>query len=187
MSYSPAEGAAAGHCGNSGRSQGDNIYSLRDPQNRVHLTFVVNEGKLGEAKAPDNKKPLLAYHPAIVAFLTSGYVNGIDDEDSYLPENNFKMTDLPEEVCTPTLERMSAIEIPLKPANLVEPSHLLQFAQEKVDGMTSPEKKGLLTITINVTCDLRWQPRQQPNSMMGEFPIACLSISRNWSGRLLLL
>jgi hypothetical protein len=91
--YCKYEGAAAGHCGNAAAKAGDNILSLRDPQNKVHLTFIVNHGVLGESKAPGNEKPSQYYHPAIVALLHSDLVHSVKG-GGYAPENNFHLNDL---------------------------------------------------------------------------------------------
>lgn len=92
-SYCKREGDAAGHCGNAAAKSGDNILSLRDPQNKVHLTFIVNDGVLGESKAPGNQKPNQFYHPAIVALLHSDLVHSVKG-GGYAPENNFNLKDL---------------------------------------------------------------------------------------------
>jgi hypothetical protein len=156
-SYSAAEGAAAGHCGNSGRRAGDNIFSLRDPQNRVHLTFIVNKGLLGESKAPDNKKALPLYHQAIAALLMSGYVCGFaDPEHSYLPENNFSLGDLPEDLWSKVgsfLEERKG-QSPLVPANVMPADYLHQFTQEAVDAMSVQEKKNLINVAASLAMDL---------------------------------
>lgn len=92
------EANAMGHCGNSTYSEGDNIYSLRDSKNKVYLTFVVNNGVLGESKGYGNEKPSKKYHPQIVSLLLGqdqgkpivNYIKGGGHE----PENNFQLTDL---------------------------------------------------------------------------------------------
>lgn len=102
------EGEAMGHCGNSGGKETDNIYSLRDERGVAHLTFIVNDGILGESKGYANNKPSEVYHPQIVALLLGkesvrysskeqpvmkdiiNYIAG----GGYKPENNFQFTDL---------------------------------------------------------------------------------------------
>jgi hypothetical protein len=91
--YCQDEGNAAGHCGNVGAKPGDNIYSLRDMQDKVYLTFIVNGKSLGESKANNNQKPAPRYHPAIIALLKSPYVEVIQG-GGYAPENNFSLDDL---------------------------------------------------------------------------------------------
>jgi hypothetical protein len=89
-----AEGDAGGHCGNTADPHpGDNVLSLRDKENRVYLTFIVNDGEMGEMKANGNKKPDKSMHPYIVALLELPMVKSIGVA-RYLPENNFKITDL---------------------------------------------------------------------------------------------
>ena len=63
------EGASAGHCGNAAGKDGDNILSLRDPNNIAYLTFIINNGALGETKGRNNSKPAVKYHPAIIELL----------------------------------------------------------------------------------------------------------------------
>ena len=87
-----------GHCGNAGFRAGDNIYSLRDDKGVAHLTFIVNNGVLGESKGFGNNKPTKSYHPMIVALLL-GKDNGRNIVDyiaggGYAPENNFHFEDL---------------------------------------------------------------------------------------------
>jgi hypothetical protein len=93
--YCKKEGDAAGHCGNAGAVAGDNILSLRDPQNFVRLTFIVNNGVLGESKGRGNDKPAEKYHPAILELLKSPLVRTIRG-GGYAPENNFQLSDLSE-------------------------------------------------------------------------------------------
>lgn len=91
--YCPEEAEAMGHCGNQGASDGDTIYSLRDAEGYAHLTFIVNEGILGESKGANNQKPSQKYHPAIIALLKSPYIQTIKG-GGYKPENNFYLADL---------------------------------------------------------------------------------------------
>jgi hypothetical protein len=96
--YCDMEGDAMGHCGNVGRKQGDNIYSLRDSKGIPHLTFIVNDQQLGESKGFANEKPNPKYHKHIVAFLL-GQDNGKNIVEfiqggGYAPENNFHFNDL---------------------------------------------------------------------------------------------
>lgn len=92
--YSSEEGAAAGHCGNSSNNIGDNIFSLRNPNSQVLLTFIVNTntGAVGESKALNNEKPSKDLHPAIAALLSSKYVKKIEG-GGYDPESNFTIED----------------------------------------------------------------------------------------------
>jgi hypothetical protein len=92
--YCKQEGDAAGHCGNAANNPGDNILSLRDKDDRVCLTFIVNEKMLGETKGRGNKKPAKHYHKQIIKLLDSDLVIGIKG-GGYLPESNFELSDLP--------------------------------------------------------------------------------------------
>lgn len=100
--YCDKEGDAMGHCGNAGRKEGDNIFSLRDSKGIPHLTFIVNNQELGESKGVGNEKPSKQYHPHIVAFLL-GQDNGtpivqVIKGGGYRPENNFHFEDLSKEL-----------------------------------------------------------------------------------------
>lgn len=91
--YCEREGKAAGHCGNIGAGEYDNIYSLRDDRDQVHLTFVSNGGVLGEMKGRGNSKPSSRYHSAILKLLLSDNIGAIEG-GGYAPENNFSLSDL---------------------------------------------------------------------------------------------
>jgi hypothetical protein len=91
--YCSQEAEAMGHCGNSGAAQGDNIVSLRDPEGYAHLTFIVNDGFLGEAKGRANNKPSEKYHKPILELLKSKHIDAIKG-GGYAPENNFDYHDL---------------------------------------------------------------------------------------------
>lgn len=95
--YCKQEGESAGHCGNASGKEGDNILSLRDPSNVAHLTFIINNGIIGEAKGRNNSKPAPKYHQAIIELLKNNIVKTIQG-GGYKPENNFKMNDLDESV-----------------------------------------------------------------------------------------
>lgn len=92
-SHCPEESRAAGHCGNQAYKKGDNILSLRDPENKVHLTFIVNNKVLGESKGKGNNKPSPKYHLPIVQLLMSDLIDSIHG-GGYLPQNNFHFSDL---------------------------------------------------------------------------------------------
>jgi hypothetical protein len=56
--YCQQYGKSMAHCGNAGRKDGDKIYTFFDQKTHIHyLTFIVNDGLLGEAKAYENSKP----------------------------------------------------------------------------------------------------------------------------------
>lgn len=95
------EASAMGHCGNSGARQGDQIISLRkliksrDGVNYYApvLTFILNQGKLGEMKGRANDKPAKRYHPYIMELLKMDIITGIVG-GGYMPSNNFALSDL---------------------------------------------------------------------------------------------
>ena len=93
-SYCELEGQAAGHCGNANYQSGDNILSLRDAQNRIHMTVVVDSGGYTtEMKAPGNRKPKSYTHPYVVELLLNDNIKGVG-QGRFLPEKDFKITDL---------------------------------------------------------------------------------------------
>ena len=88
------------HCGNEGGKRADVMYSLRESVahpagNRLkpHLTFIVNNGLIGEAKAFANEKPDSLFHAYIEEFLKMEEIRGIVG-GGYMPENNFQFFDL---------------------------------------------------------------------------------------------
>lgn len=109
--YCKDEGDAMGHCGNAGYKEGDNIYSLRDSRNIAHLTFIVNNGVLGESKGFGNNKPSKQYHPMIIPLLlgkdndSDSHISPFNGQEivghirggGYMPENNFQFEDLTKE------------------------------------------------------------------------------------------
>lgn len=142
---SSEEAAAGGHCGNSGAKAGDNIISLRDPNGRVHLTFIVNvrTGALGEAKAQNNQKPAPAYHPAIVALLLSGYVKkysggGYEVADQGI--ENFDIKDLDPAIQEMVQKHFGALDVHKIPDNYLPLSWIGQWSQERVDAFSAKEK-----------------------------------------------
>lgn len=92
-SYCSKEAKAMGHCGNEGFGEGDNIVSLRDAEGSAHLTFIINDGYLGEAKGRANNKPSEKYHKPILELLKSKHIESIKG-GGYKPENNFSFHDL---------------------------------------------------------------------------------------------
>ena len=98
------EADAMGHCGNKPSERpGDRIFSFRKKVNvdgdiyyKPHLTFIFNNGFLGEMKGRANDKPADRYHDYIVALLKLPIVEGVIG-GGYEPENNFELDDLSEE------------------------------------------------------------------------------------------
>ena len=87
------EANSMGHCGNAGSKIGDNILSLRDPQNIPHLTFIENRGVLGEMKGRGNDKPSPKYHLPIIELLKNNKILSLRG-GGHAPENNFSLDDL---------------------------------------------------------------------------------------------
>jgi len=112
------EGKSMGHCGNSPRAEsGDTILSFRsikienkDTLTIPHLTFILTyNGSLTESKGRGNSKPIAKYHPYIVSlllykigkeYLIKNIIGG-----GYLPENNFKVSDLSKELYDKLIEQ----------------------------------------------------------------------------------
>ena len=98
---SKQEAIAMHHCGNEGGKQADVMYSLREPvvhssgeRLKPHLTFIVNNGLIGETKGFANEKPDILFHGYIEEFLKMEEIRGIVG-GGYMPENNFQFFDLP--------------------------------------------------------------------------------------------
>jgi hypothetical protein len=101
-----AEGKAMGHCGNApSQVAGDRILSLRtahkDTKGNVyhepHLTFVLNNGFLGEMKGRGNEKPTSEYHKDIAELLKDKRIKGVIG-GGYEPHKNFDFADLSPEL-----------------------------------------------------------------------------------------
>jgi len=98
------EGAAMRHCGNKPSVKpGDIIISLREKVSykgrelwKPHLTFISNNGVLGETKGYANSKPDEKFHKMIVALLLDPRITRIKG-GGYATKNNFKLKDLSEE------------------------------------------------------------------------------------------
>jgi hypothetical protein len=104
------EAKSMGHCGNAGAKSGDNILSLRDPEGYPRLTFIVNNGMLGEMKGRANTKPKEDYHPAIVELLKHDEIKHVVG-GGYAPEMNFKLDDLDDETKNELLEDKPDLEV----------------------------------------------------------------------------
>ena len=101
------EARAMGHCGNAGGNRGDTILSLRKLVKKIDdytywypvLTFILDtEGNLGEMKGRNNDKPIPKYHPYIIALLKNYRAVKAIKGGGYLPEHNFKLSDLSPDV-----------------------------------------------------------------------------------------
>jgi hypothetical protein len=101
------------HCGNEygHQQEGDEIFSLREPvkiQNKTkwipHLTFVVNDKVIREAKGKQNAKPVSKYHKYIIPLLKSDYITQINCAGSYDAKSNFSLKDLPKNIQAEIIE-----------------------------------------------------------------------------------
>ncbi len=95
------EAASMGHCGNGAGKRGETILSLRKHIRsniyRPVLTFILDgTGRLGEMKGRGNNKPAEKYHKYIVGLLKLPRITGIKG-GGYMPENNFKLSDMGDE------------------------------------------------------------------------------------------
>jgi hypothetical protein len=99
------EGKAMGHCGNvPSRVEGDKLLSLRTERkvgdkiyHEPHLTFVVNNGFLGEMKGRGNTKPSKEYHQDIANLLKNPNIKGVIG-GGHSSKNNFEFDDLSPEL-----------------------------------------------------------------------------------------
>lgn len=92
--YCKKEGDAAGHCGNAGGVKTENILSLRDNNNRIHITAVVNNKVTNEFKGVGNRKPLSYTHKYVMGLLLDTDLVDEIGEGKYMPENDFHLEDL---------------------------------------------------------------------------------------------
>jgi len=99
------EAESMGHCGNTpSEKPGDRVFSLRTKVNvggdtyfKPHLTFIFNNGFLGEMKGRGNDKPAPRYHKHIFELLKLPIIEGIVG-GGYEPENNFELDDLSDDM-----------------------------------------------------------------------------------------
>ena len=94
------EASAMRHCGNGFGHYKDQLLSLREPVKKgklkfwkPHLTFILNEGYLGEMKGYANSKPKKELHCYIVSLLQDSRILGIKG-GGYLAKSNFCFSDL---------------------------------------------------------------------------------------------
>lgn len=112
-----SEGDAMGHCGNvPSVKPGDRILSfrtMRGEEHKPHLTFILDgRGYLGEMKGRANEKPQEKYHKYIVDLLKKPFIKGIKG-GGYAPEENFELTDLPEQQMEALLDEKPALGGPV--------------------------------------------------------------------------
>jgi hypothetical protein len=100
-----SEGKAMVHCGNVPTEvEGDRILSLRTEHkigdktyHEPHLTFIYNNGFLGEMKGRGNDKPAKHYHREIANLLKDPRIKGIIG-GGFKPKSNFHFSDLSPEL-----------------------------------------------------------------------------------------
>jgi hypothetical protein len=102
--WCPEEGKAAGHCGNAPYKDDPNqkALSLRKEtgvagvyEPALFFVYHIKEKGLGERKGVGNSRPHSSYHKYIEALIMEPFIEQFLDERSYLPENDFQITDLP--------------------------------------------------------------------------------------------
>jgi hypothetical protein len=98
QSYQEAQ--AMRHCGNGGGRPGDVLLSLREPVRKgdllfwkPHLTFILNNGVLGEMKGYANARPLKQLHHQVTGLLSRPEIREVQG-GGYLPQNNFAFCDM---------------------------------------------------------------------------------------------
>lgn len=133
------EAKSMGHCGNAGAREGDGILSLRDKNDVPHLTFIVNNGELGEMKGRGNDKPSPKYHKHIIELLKLPIIRKVVG-GGYLPENNFKLMDLDDDNLKKLLEDKPELEesyaeerLNFAKSNNTSKETLLKLSKDKSD------------------------------------------------------
>jgi hypothetical protein len=129
--YCKKEGEAMGHCGNApSHVEGDRVLSLRrkvrigkNVYHEPHLTFIENNGYLGEMKGKGNEKPNKKYHPHIVKLLEHPKIRSVVG-GGYAHHRNFSLGDL-----DPTIKKA-----------LIKQKPELDFWQSKKAVKNAPEK-----------------------------------------------
>jgi len=124
--YCKEESTAGGHCGNVGAKPGDDILSLRDPENKVYATFIINDGMLGEMKGWGNHKPSPKLHPAIIELLKHPIVKHIRG-GGYAPEQNFMLEDLDEETRNSILSMKPSLDLKADLYNTKDPQKYMEL------------------------------------------------------------
>jgi len=118
------EAKAMGHCGNEpSKTKGDTLLSLRTESTIAgktvytpHLTFILNNGFLGEMKGRANEKPKAKYHKAIVELLKKHPEIKHIWGGGYQPERNFSFSDLTEK----EQEELLKIKPDINPKNTLD-------------------------------------------------------------------
>lgn len=120
--YSTQEAKAMRHCGNGMGRKGDILLSLREPIHKLdtilwkpHLTFILNNGYLGEMKGFANQKPDACFHPHIENLLGEKEIKGVKG-GGFLPSCNFSFLDLERATQQRILEKRPDFEFDRIPA-----------------------------------------------------------------------
>jgi len=97
---SKQEAHAMRHCGNGFGKPNDMLLSLRESIRKgninlwkPHLTFILNDGYLGEMKGYANSKPKQKFHPYIARLLEDRRVDGLRG-GGFMPTSNFSFSNL---------------------------------------------------------------------------------------------
>jgi len=139
------EGSAMGHCGNvPSEVEGDEIWSLRKEHNiggkkyyEPHLTFIHNQGFLGEMKGRNNEKPTKQYHDKIHALLDQ--TGAVPFGGGYAPERNFDIKDLEPEKAAKLFEKHPKMKI-LDPEYVVGMQDIEGASDKTLDLIASRSK-----------------------------------------------
>lgn len=145
------EGNAMGHCGNTASPhEGDTVLSLRQEKKigtatfyQPNLTFILNDGVLGEMKGRANERPSEKYHKYIVKLLKAPMVKHVWG-GGYEPYRNFSFDDLSEAEQAEILELKPDIDLQrLKPINVGNKKHVKEFKEHNtaVDKVRDDLKK----------------------------------------------
>lgn len=102
--YCQKEGQAMGHCG---RGEGD-LFSLRREGRPFVTADVLNDGTVRQLRGRANTKPKKEYHPYIIKFILSDFVESFDYWN-YKKEENFKLSDLTDEQLNDVIAKKSSL------------------------------------------------------------------------------
>lgn len=113
---SKQEANAMRHCGNGFGSPNDLLLSLREPIKngnielwKPHLSFILNDGYLGETKGYANQKPKDKFHPYIAKLLEDERIKGIHG-GGFLAKSNFSFADLSIPLRSQVLEKNKTLD-----------------------------------------------------------------------------
>jgi hypothetical protein len=102
--YCEKEGEAMGHCG---RGEG-NLFSLRREGRPFVTADVLSDGTVRQLRGRANTKPKAEYHPYIVKFILSDFVENFDYWD-YKKYENFNLSDLTEDQLEKVIEQKPSL------------------------------------------------------------------------------